>query len=82
MKRPDPHAALQPAAQGFWAVFDAIQNSSFEHLLELEDAVQSLTTTNCWFAVYDAAKYMAPLIAQEKERRIRNCMEATATWQP
>lgn len=81
-RRPHPHAALLPAARGFWAVFDAIQNANFSDLLELEEAALSVTETNCWFPTYDAAKYMAPIIAEEKKRRIRISMEATATWQP
>lgn len=60
---------LEPFAELHWRMDNALHNSTDEHLATLLDACSKPTSTNCWFATYNAAKWIKPEIEAEQARR-------------
>lgn len=55
---------------------DDLRKMTDEELAEFGAALDAATESNCWFAVYDAAKYLRPLYSGEAYRRERAAEEA------
>lgn len=56
----------------------ALRRMTDEEFAAFGEALDGPTQSNCWFAVYDAAKYLRPIYDGERYRRERAAAEATS----
>jgi hypothetical protein len=73
---------LERHASHFADMASYVRECDPAELDELEAACRATSTTNCWWATYDAAKYLLWQIASERGVRERNAKEATQTATP
>lgn len=69
MAREQFHNDLKPYAILMAGVFGDLENMTEDELLELSDACEKPTQTNCWFYTYQAARFIGPLVSAELSRR-------------
>ena len=60
---------LTPYANAIADIFEKIEALDGEELAALTKACDAPTSTNCWWAIKDAADFLKPLIAVEYGRR-------------
>lgn len=62
---------LAPFAELAWQMFHAIDGLPIDRLRKLLAACDKPTSTNCWFAIHDAAQIIRPMVKAELERQIQ-----------
>lgn len=64
-------------AEHFADIYRTLTLLPTPELRKLRDAATKATTSNCWWAAYDAAQYLLPEIAGELQRRKKAPRKAT-----
>lgn len=63
---------LEPVAIVLAGINADLQEKLDEEILEMYDACEAVSRTNCWCFTYDAAQYLKPVLVQVMtERKIK-----------
>ena len=61
--------ALEPIAIVLGGIASDLENKEDEEIVEMYEACEAATTTNCWVYTYEAAQYLRPKLLEQIERR-------------